>query len=74
MIRMLHTIDTNGPGGAETVFVNLVKGLDLQEFESSVVIRGTGWVCDALVKSGITPLFISSRVSFNLKYFFVLVH
>ncbi len=73
MIRLLHTIDTTGPGGAETVFVNLIMGLDRQKFESTVVIRGSGWVCDELVKNGITPQFIYSKGSINLKYLFELV-
>ncbi len=73
MIRILHTIDTTGPGGAETVFVNLVKGLDRREFEPVVAISGPGWVCDELEKNGISPLFISSRGGFNLKYLLELV-
>ena len=73
MIRILHTIDTTGPGGAETVFVNLIIGLDRQKFESTVVIRGPGWVCDELVKNGITPQIIHSKGSINLKYLIELV-
>ncbi len=68
MTRILHTIDTTGPGGAETVFVNLVKGLDRQEFEPVVAIRGPGWVCDELGKNGIAPLFIDSKGSFSVGY------
>lgn len=73
MIRILHTIDTTGPGGAETVFVNLVKGLDRQEFEPIVAITGPGWVCDELEKNGLTPLFINSKGSFNIKYLLELI-
>ena len=68
MIRILHTIDTTGPGGAETVFVNLIRGLDQQEFESVVAIRGPGWVCDELRKIGVNPLFINSKGAFNVRY------
>lgn len=73
MIRILHTIDTTGPGGAETVFVNLIRGLDRQEFEPVVAIRGPGWVCDTLEKNGITPLFISCKGAFNYNYLWNLV-
>ncbi|BHH86287.1 glycosyltransferase family 4 protein [Desulforhopalus sp. 52FAK] len=73
MIRVLHTIDTTGPGGAETVFINLVKGLDPEEFESVVAIRGPGWVQDSLKEKGIEPLFIQSRGGFNFKYLIELV-
>lgn len=68
MIRILHTIDTTGPGGAENVFLNLVKGLDRNKFEPVVAIRGPGWVCDELKKIGINPLFINSKGSFNFIY------
>jgi len=68
MIRVLHAIDTTGPGGAETVFINLIKGLDRQKFEPVVIIRGRGWVCDELEKNGISPLFINSRGTCNFKY------
>jgi glycosyltransferase involved in cell wall biosynthesis len=68
MIRVLHTIDTTGPGGAETVFVNLAKSLDPREFESFAAICGPGWVCDALRKNGIEPVFVNSKGGFNLGY------
>ena len=67
MIRILHTIDTTGPGGAETVFVNLIKGLDTQKFESTVAIYGSGWVCDTLRESNIYPVFVPSRGKFNIR-------
>lgn len=68
MIRILHSIDTTGPGGAETVFVNLVKGLDVQKFKSFAVIRGPGWVCDTLRSHGVEPIFVQSKGGFNLGY------
>jgi len=74
MIRILHTIDTTGPGGAETVFVDLIKGLDPNRFVHVVVIRGPGWVFDQLTTHGLTPYFINSRGSFNVKYLMELVN
>ncbi|MEA5115724.1 MAG: glycosyltransferase [Geobacteraceae bacterium] len=68
MIRILHTIDTTGPGGAESVFVNLVKGLDADRFYPVVVIGGPGWVCAELRKNGIEPIFINSKGAFNFSY------
>lgn len=73
MIRVFHTIDTAGPGGAETVFVNLIKGLDPQTFESVVAIPGPGWVCDKLRANGIAPLFIQSQGGFSFRYLCELV-
>ncbi|ALC16854.1 glycosyl transferase, group 1 [Desulfuromonas soudanensis] len=68
MIKVLHTIDTTGPGGAETVFINLVKGLDATKFKSVVAIRGPGWVCDTLRGHGIEPAFVQSSGGFNFSY------
>lgn len=73
MIKILHTIDTTGPGGAETVFVNLIKGLDRQKYEPVVVIRGPGWVYDELIKMGISPYIIDCKGSFNLRYLLDLI-
>ena len=73
MIKVLHTIDTTGPGGAETVFVNLAKGLDPRRFESFAAIPGPGWVYDTLHKNGIKPTFIQSSGGFNLQYLLELV-
>lgn len=73
MIRILHTIDTTGPGGAETVFLNLINGLDCQKYEPVVIITGRGWVCDGLEENGICPLFVKSKGAFNLKYLQMLV-
>lgn len=68
MIKILHTIDTTGPGGAETVFINLIKGLDSQRFKSFAAIRGPGWVCDTLRENGIKPTFVPAKGGFNLRY------
>lgn len=73
MIKVLHTIDTTGPGGAETMFVNLAKGLDAQSFESFAAIRGPGWVCSALRKNGIEPFFVQSAGRLNFQYLLEMV-
>ena len=36
--RVLHLIDTGGPGGAETVFLELVRGLSTYGWESVPVV------------------------------------
>lgn len=68
MITILHVIDTTGPGGAETVFTNLLKALEKTEFCNIVVLRGDGWVADQVRNLGITPKIIDSKGSFNLGY------
>ena len=58
---ILHLIDTTGPGGAETVFINLLKELQRTEFRNVVVLRGEGWVADQVRNVGIAPRFIDSK-------------
>lgn len=65
---ILHIIDTTGPGGAETVFLNLLRELATTEFRSVVVLRGEGWVAEKVRAIGISPHFIDSKGSFNLGY------
>ena len=44
MKTILHCIDTTGPGGAETVFIDLATRLPAEKYRAVVVIRGKGWV------------------------------
>lgn len=72
VIKVLHTIETRGPGGAETVFLNLIRNLDTNRFVSHIVLRGEGWVFDEVLKSGLSPHIIKSSGSFDLKFLFAL--
>jgi len=73
MTNILHLIDTTGPGGAETVFVKLLGGLDRRKFSHIVVLRGEGWVADQVRELGIEPIIIDSKGSFNIRYVLTLV-
>jgi glycosyltransferase involved in cell wall biosynthesis len=68
MKTILHTIDTTGPGGAETVFIDLVTGIPAAKYRSIAVIRNEGWVCDELRRRGVEPIFMDNKGSFNLRY------
>lgn len=72
-IHILHLIDTTGPGGAETVFTTLLRSLDSDRHQHTVVLRGEGWVADTVRSIGIEPLIIDSKGSFNLGYIATLV-
>lgn len=47
-MRILHVIDTGGPGGAETVLANIVENLDPDDFTSRVVVPDRGWLHERL--------------------------
>ena len=66
--NVLHVIDTPGPGGAETIFVELAKRLDPHRWRSFTAIPGAGWVRDALVEGGLEPIVTPLHGSFDLRY------
>jgi glycosyltransferase involved in cell wall biosynthesis len=68
MKTILHVIDTTGPGGAETVFVDLAARLDPARYRSLALIRGPGWVQQALAARGVETLVMDCKGSFNLRY------
>lgn len=66
--RVLHLIDTGGPGGAETVFRDLVTGLDSARWESLAVVPVVDWLHGALHTCGVEPLHVSTHGSFDTRY------
>ncbi len=57
VIKILHLIETTGPGGAETVLLNIVRNLDGNRYKSIVGLFGGGWLYDNLQKHGIPVVF-----------------
>jgi len=73
MTKILHVIDTTGPGGAETVFIELLSRSRSGMYEPVVVIRGHGWVYNELDRRGIKPYVFDAKGSFNFRYLFNLI-
>lgn len=73
MLNILHSIDTPGPGGAETVYLDIVAGLDRTRFKSFPVIPAKGWLYDQLQERGIAPIMIDAKGSFSLRYLWQLI-
>jgi glycosyltransferase involved in cell wall biosynthesis len=71
--NILCTIDTTGPGGAETVFLELVKNLDRGKYNPYIIIKDKGWIYDEVLKIGLYPEIIKMEGSFNIKYLFKLI-
>lgn len=68
MKTILHIIDSAGPGGAETVFIDLATRLPKSEYRSVIVIRDKGWIYDELSRRGFTPILLEAKGSFNWRY------
>lgn len=73
MKTVLHVIDTTGPGGAETVFVELAARLDRQRYRSIALIRGPGWVESTLQARQIPTFTLDCKGSFNVAYLRALI-
>ena len=68
MIRVLHVIDTGGPGGAETVFLQTATRLDPARFESIAVVGGMGWLAKQFQARGAAPRIVPAKGSLNIRY------
>lgn len=66
-IRVFHLIDTGGPGGAETVLLTLAAKDTAHGRNAATVVPYDGWLAARLVESGVQPVVLASRGSFNLR-------
>jgi glycosyltransferase involved in cell wall biosynthesis len=69
MKTVLHMIETGGTGGAETVYVNLVRGLDPARWRHVAVLPTREWMYDRLMETGVQPVLLKDRWSFDVMYF-----
>ncbi|AZR42803.1 glycosyltransferase family 4 protein [Marinobacter salarius] len=72
-LNILHVIDTTGPGGAETVFLDLAQETMRRGHKSIALIRGPGWVQDQLKKRGIAYEVCDCKGSLNVRFLVFLV-
>lgn len=66
--NVLHLINTGGPGGAETVYVNLVGGLDPDRWIPVAISPNREWMYDRLVSMGVEPILLRSRKRLDRRY------
>lgn len=69
MKTILHIIETGGPGGAETVYLNLIRGLDSARWRHVAVVPTRDWLYDQLVELGVQPYLIPERWTFDAAFF-----
>lgn len=68
LINVLHIIDTAGPGGAETVFLQTATRIDPARFQPATVIGETGWLAKQLQQAGLAAHVVPAKGSFNARY------
>jgi glycosyltransferase involved in cell wall biosynthesis len=66
---VLHLIHTGGIGGAETVYLNLIRDLDHTLWNHVAVVPNEGWLYAQLASCGITPIVVAERHSFDVAFF-----
>lgn len=66
---ILHAIDTTGPGGAETVFLDIAQQLHLADYDNLAIIKGSGWVEDQLKLRGIRYHIIKPHGFLSIPYY-----
>ena len=65
---VLHLIDTGGPGGAETVFMQLAQRVRVGGLSPVTVVPREDWLSSGLRSHGLEPLILNSRGAFNRPY------
>jgi glycosyltransferase involved in cell wall biosynthesis len=68
-VSVMHLIDTGGPGGAETVFLQIATGLDPTRFRSAAVVGENGWLPEQLENRSLVPHILAAKGSFKAGYF-----
>jgi glycosyltransferase involved in cell wall biosynthesis len=66
---ILHMIETGGTGGAETVYVDLVRSLDPTRWRHVAVLPTREWMYEQLTDFGIEPILLPERRSFDVVFF-----
>lgn len=69
---IIHAIDTTGPGGAETVFLDIAQQLQLENYDNLAIIKGPGWVEDQLKQRGIRYRILKPYGFFSIPYYWQL--
>jgi len=62
---ILHTIESGGPGGAETVLLQLVKNLDKRRFRSLVLLIRDGWLLDQLSQQNAQTVLVKTKAWYD---------
>ena len=67
-IRILHLIETGGPGGAEKVLLNIVKNIDSRHFDSLVLLLRKGWLYQTLRQHHPETRVIESNRAWDIRF------
>lgn len=66
--NILQYIETSGPGGAETVLLNIAGSIDKNRFNPTVVLHKSKWLHEQLLKNEIETEIIPSKRSWDMVF------
>ena len=66
--NILQYIETSGPGGAETVLLNIARSIDKNRFNPTVVLHKSEWLHEQLLKNEIETEIIPSKRSWDMVF------
>jgi len=66
--NILMVIETGGPGGAETVLLQLARYLDPKRYNPRVVLLKTGWLSSQLNENNVETVIIPSKRSCDILF------
>ena len=69
-LNILQYIETSGPGGAETVLVNIARHLDRSRFNPYVVLHKSRWVHQQLEEIGVPTRIIPCNRSWDIAFLY----
>jgi len=69
---IIHAIDTTGPGGAETVFLDIAQQLQLENYDNLAIIKGAGWVEEQLKQRAIRYHILKPHGFLSIPYYWQL--
>ncbi len=73
MKNILYMIDTTGPGGAETLFIELNKNFIQGNKNGLAIIHGSGYVENKLKENALNYTILPGKGSFNIKLLFQII-
>ena len=66
-LTILHTIETAGPGGAETVVLDLASRLDSGRFRSIALLPRQDWLSERLRERAVPTFFVDSKAWYDFR-------
>jgi glycosyltransferase involved in cell wall biosynthesis len=72
-IKVLHMIETSGPGGAENMLIRLICGLDEEKYDSVTCLLKDGWLRHKLEERNIETLIFPQKRCIDISWLITVI-